>query len=871
VKAKDYQTQALDTLDAWLDALVAERSKANRVAAVLAADPTLEIEVPDWTAKAWAVLRTAGRLPPSRNGMSFSSRRDGVGRPVPNACMKVPTAGGKTYIAASAVARIQTKLLGRNTGFVLWVVPNEAIYRQTLNRLSDRTDFLRQVLDRAAAGRVKILTKDSPLDARDAEANLCVMVLMLQSANRETKESLRLFRDRGSVRGFVPPADDIQAHWKLLQAVANLSCYGDQEAANLGSIVKDSLGNALALLRPVVVLDEGHRGFSDLALSTLYGFNPSLVLELSATPKDRPQATPPLFANWLVDIRGAALAAEEMIKLPIDVLAKAGDDWRDCLRESLDQLNRLQAEAEALRASTGRYIRPILLVQVERTGKEARGGAFIHAEDARQFLLAAGLREAEIAVKTADVNDLKSPENQDLLSPRNAIRVIITKQALQEGWDCPFAYVLCCLAANRNLGALTQLVGRILRMPGAQRTGVAALDECYVLTHRAQTGEVLDAIKRGLEDEGMGDLALNVRERASDAPGTRRLPRRPPFRDLEIYLPLVLWAGEGGPRPLDYDADVLARVDFQQVEMAPLIARIPLDGSHALQTQRVRVSLDGAGSAQSTAPDAVLALARFDPLYATRVIGDLVPNAFSARRLIGALLTGLAARGASEALIGSLSSFLLEELRRHLAAEVERLAEQRFRSLLAAAVIQFRLRTDGRNWRMPHELETGQPTAAAQLIRPDGSASERSLFAPAYQADFNTEEAEFACYLDANAAIAWWHRNVARPGQYVIQGWRRNRIYPDFLFALIEQGGRRDLVALETKGDQLAGNLDTNYKRAVMDAVTDAYRHQQVQNAGELEIVVDDKTHMRCKLVLMSEWRTAVPTMMSPADQAACS
>ena len=870
MKAKDYQAQALETLDAWLDALVAERTKAERVAAVLAADPTLEIEVPDWTAKAWTALRAAGRLPASRAGTAFSPRRDGVGRPVPNACMKVPTAGGKTFIAASAVARIQAKLLGRNTGFVLWVVPNEAIYRQTLARLSDRSDFLRQVLDRAAAGRVKILTKDSPLDARDAEANLCVMVLMLQSANRETKESLRLFRDRGNVRGFVPSADDIQAHWKLLQAVPNLSCYGDQEAANLGSIVKDSLGNALALLRPMVVLDEGHRGFSDLALSTIYGFNPSLVLELSATPKDRPQATPPLFANWLVDIRGAALAAEEMIKLPIDVLAKAGDDWRDCLRESLDQLNRLQADADAFRASTGRYIRPILLVQVERTGKEERGGAFIHAEDAREFLLAAGLREAEIAVKTADVNDLKSPENQDLLSPRNAVRVIITKQALQEGWDCPFAYVLCCLAANRNLGALTQLVGRILRMPGAQRTGVAALDECYVLTHRAQTGEVLDAIKRGLEDEGMGDLALNVRERAGDAPGTRRLPRRPPFRDLEIYLPLVLWAGEGGPRPLDYDADVLARVDFQQVEMAPLIARIPLDGSHALQTQRVRVSLDGAGSAQSTAPDAVLALARFDPLYATRVIGDLVPNAFSARRLIGELLTGLAARGASEALIGSLSSFLLEELRRHLAAEVERLAEQRFRSLLASSVIQFRLRTDGRNWRMPHELETSQPAAAAQLIRPDGSPSERSLFAPAYQADFNTEEAEFACYLDANAAIAWWHRNVARPGQYVIQGWRRNRIYPDFLFALIEQGGRRDLVALETKGDQLAGNLDTNYKRAVMDAVTDAYRHQQVQNAGELEIVVDDKTRMRCKLVLMSEWRTAVPTMISPADPAAC-
>lgn len=824
MRAKDYQIEALATLDAWLDALVAERTKAERIAAVAAADPSLGIEPPDWTAKAWDVLRAAGRLPPGRAKFAFSPRRDGIDRPVPNACLKVPTAGGKTFLAASAVARIQARLLGRNTGFVLWVVPNEAIYRQTLTRLSDRSDFLRQAIDRAAAGRVRILTKDSPLDARDAEANLCVMVLMLQSANRETKESLRLFRDRGNVRGFVPPYDDVLAHWNLLEAIPNLACYGDQDVANLGSRAKESLGNALALLRPVVVLDEGHRGFSDLALATLYGFNPSLVLELSATPKDRAAAEPPLFANWLVDIRGAALAAEDMIKLPIDVLAKAGDDWRDCLRESLDQLDRLQADADAFRASTGRYIRPILLVQVERTGKEERGQGFIHTEDAREFLLTAGLREAEIAAKTADVNDLKSPENQDLLSPRNAVRVIVTKQALQEGWDCPFAYVLCCLAANRNLGALTQLVGRVLRMPEAQRTGVQALDECYVLTHRAQTGEVLAAIKKGLEDEGMGDLAGNVRERSEEAMAVRRLPRRHQFRDIEIYMPVVLWAGDGGPRALDYDADVLAQLDFRQIDIAPLVARIPLDGSHAIHSQRVRVSLDTEGGPQPTVPDFVSALAQLDAAYATRIVNDLVPNAFTAHRLIGGLLDGLRGRGATEALIGSLSSFLLEEIRKHLAAEVELLAEQRFRSLMASGVVQFRLRTDGRNWHMPKEMEANQLSSASQLARSDGAPTERSIFAPVYKADFNDDEAEFACYLDGTAAVAWWHKNVARPGQYAVQGWRRNKVYPDFLFAMIERGGKRDLVALETKGDQLAGNLDTRYKTAVLDAVTDAYR-----------------------------------------------
>jgi type III restriction enzyme len=172
-------------------------------------------------------------------------------------------------------------------------------------------------------------------------------------------------------------------------------------------------------------------------MNTINGFNPSFVLELSATPKED--------ANWLVDVRGAELQTAQMIKLPINVKVKAGDDWKNCLRESLDELNILQTTAERLRADTSRYIRPILVVQVERTGKEQRDGRMIHADDAKDFLLSLGLDQPQIAIKTADTNDLDKPENADLLSSTCPVRVIITKQALQEGWDCPFAYVLCTL------------------------------------------------------------------------------------------------------------------------------------------------------------------------------------------------------------------------------------------------------------------------------------------------------------------------------------------------------------------------------------------------------------------------------------------
>ena len=170
-------------------------------------------------------------------------------------------------------------------------------------------------------------------------------------------------------------------------------------------------------------------------------------------------------------------------------------------------------------------------MQAERTGTEQRDGAHIHALDVKDWLRAAGLDEAEIAIKTADTNDLAQPENLDLLSPTNRVRAIITKQALQEGWDCPFAYVLCSLSASHNRSALTQLIGRILRQPQAQKTGVPALDECYVVTHHANTAAVIQGIKSGLEQDGLSDLVQEIRVGDEDsgnaANGPRTVHRRP--------------------------------------------------------------------------------------------------------------------------------------------------------------------------------------------------------------------------------------------------------------------------------------------------------------------------------------------------------
>lgn len=867
MRTLDYQARVLDTLDAYLDALKPEKARADKIAAMAAADPDLGLEVPDFTARAWDALKGAGRLPASRAAIPFSPRRDGVGRAVPNVTLKVPTGGGKTWLAVNGVSRIMGRYLAKNTGFILWIVPNEAIYSQTLKALKNRQHPYRQALDRTAAGRVKVMEKSDRLDARDVDANLCVMILMLQSANKQTKETLRMFRDRGDVHGFFAPEGDQAAHAREFAAVPNLDGYAD-----MFPMVKDSLGNALRKIRPVVVMDEGQKATSELAHDTLYGFNPIFVLELTATPKDvaAKGTKPGRAANLLVEVTGRELHAEDMIKMPLNLDPRQGTDWRGTLTAALGRLNTLDAEARAYGADRGAlgYIRPIMLVQVERTGKDQRDGQHIHADDVKEWLLAAGLDDAEVAIKTAEQNDLNQPENQNLLSPTNRVRVIVTKAALQEGWDCPFAYVLCSLAAASNRSAMTQLVGRILRQPYALKTGVAALDECYVVTHHAATRDVVEAIKTGLERDGLADLVIEVPQEggATNSGAARKVARRAAFKSLQIYLPKVLKLEAGEVRDLDYETDILAAIDWRDFSPAGVVADIP-DNPAQVAAQLQRIALTDAGEDEYFRGEVVAAAAetlRFDPTYAVRVISDLVPNPFVACGIVADLVKGLEARGFDAAKLGAASGVIIDRLRVALTKERDARSEALFRAAVKTGDIQFRLRVDGNNWQMPDHMLTMEPVNSPHLTGADGGALNRSLFSPVFRNELNGDEQNVAVHLDGDGTVKWWHRNVAKASYGMgLQGWKRGRIYPDFIFATGGKAGAGRIVVLETKGDHLQ-NPDTDYKRDVLDFLTGNFSWDQAVPAGQLQIEMTGET-VECALVLMEDIPAKLPKLISRA------
>ena len=73
-----------------------------------------------------------------------------------------------------------------------------------------------------------------------------------------------------------------------------------------------------------------------------------------------------------------------------------------------------------------------------------------------------------------------------------------------------------------------------------------------------------------------------------------------------------------------------------------------------------------------------------------------------------------------------------------------------------------------------------------------GEPMQLTLFEKVFEQQFDSElEKKFAYYLDEEKALRWWHRVAARQrGGYYLQGWKRGRIYPDFVAMANEVGGR---------------------------------------------------------------------------------
>ena len=812
MELKDYQAGALDAFGRWLDALAAAQTQSDTVIAVLqSVGAAIPDDIRNYPKTAWQQLAQSGGLPASAG--AYVDRTDEGGRPIPHVCFKVPTGGGKTLLAAAALERLH-----RQTGLTLWITPTNAIYEQTKAALKNREHPYRQILELASGGRVKFMERNDAFTRADAANYLCVMLLSLPAANRNrNREFLKMFRDSGRYPTFFPDSDDALGDGKLLSDCPDLERTSDDGP------VKHSLFNIFKMLRPVVVLDEAHKAYgaskpeaNEEFARAVSRLDPSLVIELSATPNRG-------ISNLLVDISGPQLKQEQMIKAPVQVTSYPTADWQNTLSEAADRLDSLEAEARSLENSEGRYIRPIAVVRVERTGNDQRGGEHIHAEDVRDFLIRnVAVPEDSVRVKSS-VNDELGREN--LLSEFSPVRWIITKNALMEGWDCPFAYVLVMLDNTQAQRAITQMVGRVLRQPHARHTGRELLDQCYVYCWNTDVSTAVTQVKNGLEQEGLSGLGDDVVGASADLRQVA-VQRREGFRGQNIFLPLVLHQDGANWTELDYQRHILPLINW-----AAITAPDP-QGALADPAKRQTASVDVGDTlpvfheSQELYIDKTVNVSWF-----ARRLSDITLNAWQASRIAVHLIERLRAAGETDAQIYDQRSYMAYALREYVKDEVESRAERVFHDKMQQGEIRFDLETGQPNFRMTESYDISVPEDYGLMTGNDGRQLQLSLFEPVYTQQFDSAlERNFARYLDEQKALQWWHRVAVRQhGDYYLRGRKQNRIWPDFIAMAGNTAGKPHILVFETKGEHL-DNPDTEYKRRVLETLESAY------NAGTMRI-----------------------------------
>jgi type III restriction enzyme len=468
---KHYQTQALEALERYL----------RRAALLGAADAFSEC-----------------------TGYGYNTEPFGE---LPCVCLRIPTGGGKTLLAAHAVALLAREWPGRHPQpLALWLVPTDTIRSQTLRALSTPGHPFRAALAQACGDDVVVCDLEalSQLSPQDFDQRAVVVVATIQSFRVEDTDQRNVYAFSEAFephfRG-VPPAA-LQALHGLPDALvteADVAAAGPGHKAGREMLARFvgqprwSLVNWLALRQPYVIVDEAHTTKTERSFEALKRLNPALILELTATPV-------PKRSNVLFHVSAQQLQAEHMIKMPI-VLVEHPRGWQAAVVDAVQTQRLLEAEAQHEETATGAYIRPIVLLQAQNQGEP------VDVDVLRAYLID-DLHIPEPRVKVA-TGTRREIEGLDLAARDCPVRFIITVQALGVGWDCPFAYVLCSVQTIRSGTAIEQLLGRVLRMPYATQRTRPALNRAYAHVTEATTGAAANALADRLID-GMGFDPLDM-------------------------------------------------------------------------------------------------------------------------------------------------------------------------------------------------------------------------------------------------------------------------------------------------------------------------------------------------------------------------
>jgi type III restriction enzyme len=678
----------------------------------------------------------------------------------PFVCVKIPTGGGKTLVGCHSVVEIMSSVLKHkmDRGIVMWFVPSEAIKSQTLRKFKDRNDWHRKVLDEAFDNNIRIFSNEEALRIRkeDVEDNVCIIISSLEAFRKEKaiQNKYKVYQENGA----------LLSHFENLEEKDFLE--KDEHNTTI-----NSLANVIKLSNPLIVIDEGHKTKTKLSIEFMKDLNPSFIIEYTATP--RPES------NVLVEIHSSELKEEQMVKLPIVLESTA--QWQNSILRGVLQREELEKQTKKNKSE---YIRPIALLQAEQ---EKESDKRVTVQQIKDFLIKERrISEDEIAIKTSSTNEL---EGVNLFSQKCKIRYIITVNALAEGWDCSFAYVLISVANIGSKIAVEQIIGRIVRMPNAQRKENEALNRSYIFASAKNFQEASEQIISGLESNGFSKLDLI---NATNKDQKYELDVERAVKE-DLSIPIMSFENErlsfedliGEDFELSkqnsefdftihYDNDGRALIDIQDqdkwVKSAQQILRITYKDKNFSKEELIQWLDKKLRFTMLQKPDKIKFIQKvIEYQLKKKSLSELSVNRYI--------------------LVTKLSEVINQIL--------EDYAKKRFDKFLKEKKIVVK------------ELEKfPEKITLSQEIHQEFN---KNYYLKIDK--LNKEELRFVERLDLETLpnIKYWVRSREKKDPFFIQGWKKNKFYPDFIAVT----KKNNIVALEWKGEDRVSNEDTQYKEEI--------------------------------------------------------
>lgn len=355
-----------------------------------------------------------------------------------NLIFKAPTGAGKTIMMAAFLNRICEELperyeLEKRKAAFIWIAPNK-LYIQSYNALKGYFAEMRSI---------------KPIFFEDVSDNE------------------------------LQPNEVLFVNWESINKEKNTMIRENETNKNLYSFINKAKLNDTEI---IVIIDEEHM-FANTktakrANEVLQKIYPKVEIRVSATPTTN--------SDYRTLVERQDVIAEEMIKEGIilnpalDTIVQQGRSLEEIL---LEQALAKREELRQAYESLGVKINPLLLIQLPNDKSDNNT-----ADDEKYIDVVLQNLEVKYNI-TVNNNKLavwlsgKKDNLEDIEKPDNMVEVLLFKQAIALGWDCPRAGVLLIFRELKSTTFTIQTVGRILRMPEQKHYPNPLLNQGYVFTN----------------------------------------------------------------------------------------------------------------------------------------------------------------------------------------------------------------------------------------------------------------------------------------------------------------------------------------------------------------------------------------------------